>query len=181
MNNDKGEMTQNDERPLSNKEVRELLRLTICLEHGPIEKGDHAEVHRRQRLLRTVPTQMKHHFKGYKPKALENKANIATVIGEWLNDENWLTTARNDPNAQVARSVAIRSPHIYYTVTHGVADQWHLEEMDRTCDSVPEGEEGEWALWETSMNEVIQTIRLVTEPSFAAKYFAPEQTEEVAA
>ena len=114
MNNDKGEMKQNDERPLSNKEVRELLRVTICLEHGPIEKGDHAEVQRRRRLLRTVPSQMKHHFKGYKEQALEHKANLVTVIGEWLKDENWLIAARHDMG-------------VYHTITHGVGDQWHHE------------------------------------------------------
>lgn len=181
MNNDKGEMMQNDEHPLSNLETKELLRMTICLEHGPIEKGDHAEVQRRQRLLRTVPNQMKHHFKGYKKQALEHKANLVTVIGEWLKDENWLTTARNEPNAQIGRSNRIRAPHIHYTITHGVANQWHLEEMDRTCDSVPEGKEDEWAHWEDSMNEVIHTVRLVTEPSFAAKLWRAAKTEEVAA
>ena len=167
MENDKGEMTQNDERPLSNREVKDILRLTTCLEHGPIEKGDHAEVQRRHRLLRTVPSQMSH-FKGYKPKALEHKANLVTVIGEWLEDENWLTKARNTIG-------------VYFTITSAVSDKWHLEEMDRTCDTVPEGEEGEWALWETSANDVNNTIRLVKQPSFAAKLWGAEETEEVAA
>lgn len=174
MNNDKGEMTQNEERPLSNKETREVLRLMHCLgirkdyHNGPIEEGDHAEIAKRRRRVRGVPNQMKHHFKGYTADALRAKESLVNRFAVLLDDENWLTTARNGMG-------------VYHTITHGVADQWHLEEMDKTCDTVPEGEEGEWALWETSANDVNNTIRLVQQPSFAAKLWGAEETEEVAA
>lgn len=177
MNNDKGEMKQNDERPLSNKEVRELLRVTICLEHGPIEKGDHAEVQRRQNLLRTVPSQMKDHFKGYKEQALEHKANLVAVIGEWLKDENWLTTARN---SEFNRGV-------YLHIVKAVTDQWHREEAIRKVGTLPDDfvkgdyEGPEYPLWENAQYAVWNTINLVEKPSFAAKLWGAEETEEVAA
>jgi hypothetical protein len=148
MNNSKGEMTQNDERPLSNRETREMLRLTICLEHGPIGKGDHAEVQRRHKLLRTVPSQMKHHFKGYKEQALEYKANLVRNMAEWFNDDAWLTNLR----ARYSDSV------------DGMVDAFKRALVKQgTFDS-----EG----------DIERTIRLVSEPSFAAKHW---KTEGVAA
>ena len=148
MHNDKGEMTQNDERPLSNREARDVLRLTICLEHGPIEEGNHAEVQRRHRLLRTVPSQMKDHFKGYRPKALEYKANLVRNMAEWLNDDAWLTNLR-------AR---------YSDPVDGMVDAFKRALVKQgTFDSE---------------EDIERTIRLVSEPSFAAKHW---KTEEVAA
>lgn len=176
MNNSKGEMTQNDERPLSNREAREVLGLAICLEHGPIEEGDHAEVQRRHRLLRTVPSQMKHHFKGYRPKALEYKANLVRNMAEWLNNENWLTEARN---SRFHRGV-------YLFIAKAITDQWHREEALSKVGTLPDDfVKGDYEdpalgypLWENAQYAVWDTINLVTRPSFAAKHW---KTEEVAA
>ena len=169
MNNDKGEMTQNDERPLSNREARDVLRLTICLEHGPIEEGNHAEVQRRHRLLRTVPSQMKHHFKGYKPKALAYKDNLVSLIGEWLDEDEWLHDARGMwgtkgrksglnwwDRSGLGRSPVYSIGGLFDVVAHSLV---HRDIYD-------------------SHHQVINTIRLVSEPSFAAKHW---KTEEVAA
>jgi len=177
MNNSKGEMTQNDERPLSNRETREVLGLAICLEHGPIEEGDHATVERRNRLLRTVPNQMKDFYKGYKPKALKNKAFLVKLMGEWLNDDAWLTTARN---SEFNRGV-------YLHITKAVTDQWHREEAIRKVGTLPDDfvkgdyEGPEYPLWENAQYAVWNTINLVQQPSFAAELWGADETEEVAA
>ena len=173
MKNSKGEMTQNDERPLSNREAKDILRLVTCLEHGPIEEGDHAEVQRRHRLLREIPNAMATCFKGYKYTALEYKNSIVLGMAEELNNENWLTEARNTIG-------------VYLFIVKAITDQWHREDAIRKVGTLPDDfvkgdhEGPEYPLWETSANEVHNTINLVTRPSFAAKYWAAE-TEEVAA
>ena len=160
MNNDKGEMTQNDERPLSNRETREALRIMHCLgirkdyHDGPIEEGDHAEIAKRRRRVRAIPSDMKHFYKGYKPDALRAKDTLVILLGQLLGDDGprvdtgeWLQAARTE-EGNMLDVIELSLVH------NGVYD---------------------------SHKQVRDTIRLVTEPSFAAKLWGADETEEVAA